>query len=89
MNETLSPDAKAILLLTAPLIAGPAQPTDDLLTPSEYKKLARCLFDRRLRPADLLMAGGEPVEIPTSQDNSFAVDAADIESRITDKTNFF
>jgi predicted Rossmann fold nucleotide-binding protein DprA/Smf involved in DNA uptake len=62
MNGPLSPDAKAILLLTAPLIAGRAQPTDDLLTPTEYKKVARRLFDRGLRPADLLTSASEPVE---------------------------
>ncbi len=34
----------------------------------------------------VLLAGGEPVKVPTNQDNSFEVSAADIEARITDKT---
>jgi aminotransferase len=34
----------------------------------------------------VIMAGGEPVMVPTSQENGFEVDAADIEPRITEKT---
>lgn len=34
----------------------------------------------------VIMAGGEPVMVPTSQENGFEVDAADIETRITGKT---
>jgi aminotransferase len=34
----------------------------------------------------VILAGGEPVMVPTSQENNFEVDAADIEARITDKT---
>ena len=36
--------------------------------------------------ACVIVAGGEPVRIPTSQDNNFELSAADIEARITDKT---
>jgi aminotransferase len=36
--------------------------------------------------ACVILAGGEPVMVPTSQKNNFEVSAADIESRITDKT---
>jgi aminotransferase len=34
----------------------------------------------------VIMAGGEPVMVPTSQENDFEVDAADIETRINGKT---
>ncbi len=36
--------------------------------------------------ACVILAGGEPVMIPTSQENNFEVSAADIEARITGKT---
>ena len=54
MSMSLSPNAQAILLLTAPLIAGRAKPSSDLLTPGEYKRLARFLRDKQRQPADLL-----------------------------------
>jgi predicted Rossmann fold nucleotide-binding protein DprA/Smf involved in DNA uptake len=54
MNMSLSPNTQAILLLTAPLIAGRAEPSSDLLTPGEYKRLARFLRDKQRQPADLL-----------------------------------
>ncbi|MCK4274604.1 MAG: aminotransferase class I/II-fold pyridoxal phosphate-dependent enzyme, partial [Dehalococcoidales bacterium] len=34
----------------------------------------------------VILAGGEPVMVPTSQENNFEVEANDIEARITDKT---
>jgi len=34
----------------------------------------------------VILAGGEPVMVPTSQESSFEVDAGDIEARITGKT---
>jgi len=34
----------------------------------------------------VILAGGEPVMVPTSQESNFEVDAKDIEARITDKT---
>jgi predicted Rossmann fold nucleotide-binding protein DprA/Smf involved in DNA uptake len=49
----LSPNTQAILLLTAPLIAGRRESSSDLLTPSEYKQLARSLRDKQRQPADL------------------------------------
>jgi predicted Rossmann fold nucleotide-binding protein DprA/Smf involved in DNA uptake len=54
MSMSLLPNTQAILLLTAPLIAGRAEPSSDLLTPSEYKRLARFLRDKQRQPADLL-----------------------------------
>jgi predicted Rossmann fold nucleotide-binding protein DprA/Smf involved in DNA uptake len=53
MTPTLSPNTKAILLLTAPLLAGRGGSTPDLLTPSEYKRLARHLREIHHQPADL------------------------------------
>lgn len=60
MSMTLSPNTQAILLLTAPLIAGRGEPSTDLLTLGEYKRLARFLRDKQRQPADLLTpdAGG-------------------------------
>jgi predicted Rossmann fold nucleotide-binding protein DprA/Smf involved in DNA uptake len=50
----LSANAQAILLLTAPLLVGQRESTTDLLTPGEYRRLARALFERQREPADLL-----------------------------------
>jgi DNA processing protein len=54
MSISLSPNTQAILLLTAPLIAGRSEPLSDLLTPGEYKRLAGFLRDKQRQPADLL-----------------------------------
>ena len=54
MNPELSPNAKAILLLTAPLLAGRGNETPDLLKPGEYKRVARHLRELQRQPADLL-----------------------------------
>ena len=54
MSMSLSPNTQAILLLTAPLIAGRDEPSADLLTPGEYKRLARFLREKQQQPADLL-----------------------------------
>jgi hypothetical protein len=43
MSMSLSPNTQAILLLMAPLIVGRNEPSADLLTPAEYKRLARFL----------------------------------------------
>lgn len=56
MSVSLSPNTQAILLLTAPLIAGRVEPSADLLTPVEYKRLARFLREKQQQPADLLAA---------------------------------
>jgi len=53
MTPTLSPNTQAILLLTAPLIAGRSTPSPDLLSPGEYKRLARHLREIQQQPADL------------------------------------
>jgi DNA processing protein len=54
MNPVLSANTQAILLLTAPLIAGRGPMSGDLLTPGEYKGLARHLRDIQRQPADLV-----------------------------------
>ncbi len=54
MNMTLSPNAQVILLLTAPLIAGRNTTSVDLLTFSEYKRLARFLYENKRQPSDML-----------------------------------
>ena len=54
MSSALSPNTQAILLLTAPLIAGKGTATTDLLTHGEYKRLARHLRDIQHQPADFL-----------------------------------
>lgn len=54
MTPILSPNTQAILLLTAPLIAGRGAPSSDLLSPGEYKRLARHLREIQRQPADLI-----------------------------------
>lgn len=54
MTPILSPNTQAILLLTAPLIAGRGTASSDLLSPGEYKRLARHLREIQRQPADLV-----------------------------------
>ena len=54
MTPVLLPNTQAILLLTAPLIAGRGSAPSDLLSPREYKRLARHLREIQHQPADLL-----------------------------------
>lgn len=61
MTPALSPNTQTILLLTAPLIAGRGTSTTDLLSPGEYKKLARHLREIQKQPSDLI--GKEAEEI--------------------------
>lgn len=61
MNLSLSDNTQAILLLTAPLIFGRGQPSADLLSPGEYKRLARHLHQLGKVPADLLSGQAEDV----------------------------
>jgi DNA processing protein len=58
---TVSPNTKAVLLLTAPLLGGRKSPTSPLLTPAEYRALARRLHELGAQPADLLASGSEPL----------------------------
>lgn len=61
MTPVLSPNTKAILLLTAPLIAGRGTASPDLLSPGEYKCLARHLRESRRQPADLVSSDAADV----------------------------
>ena len=54
MTPVLSPNTQAILLLTAPLIAGRGTASSDLLSPGEYKRFARHLREIQRQPADLI-----------------------------------
>ena len=54
MMTGLYPNAQAILLLTAPMGTGRGVPAAELVTPGEYKRLARILLDAGWEPADLL-----------------------------------
>jgi len=54
MRPALSANTQAILLLTAPLIDGRGSTSSDLLTPGEYKRLARHLRETQRQPSDLL-----------------------------------
>jgi len=54
MSAALSANTQAILLLTAPLIAGRGAPSEDLLSDEDYNRLARHLRDLKLQPLDLL-----------------------------------
>jgi len=55
MSLPLSKNTQAILLLTAPLIAGRGTLSSDLLSPGEYKRLARHLREMQRQPADLVL----------------------------------
>ena len=59
MNPVLSPNGQAILLLTAPLIAGRGTSSPDLLSAGEYKRLAQHLRELRHQPSDLLSPDAE------------------------------
>ncbi|MFN8228939.1 MAG: DNA-processing protein DprA [Mycobacterium sp.] len=58
MTRPLSPNTEAILLLTAPLIAGKSKSSPDLLTPGQYTRLVRHLQNNHLTPADLVSPDG-------------------------------
>ena len=54
MNLPLTPNTQAILLLTAPLIVGRNEGSADLLTLTNYNRLARILREKQKQPADLI-----------------------------------
>ncbi|MFA4953760.1 MAG: DNA-processing protein DprA [Patescibacteria group bacterium] len=59
MSNSLSQDSQAILLLTAPLMAGRMEPSADLLTSGEFKRLAAFLHELQRHPGDLLAADAD------------------------------
>jgi DNA processing protein len=54
MIEPLTSNTQAILLLTAPLVAGRGENSPDSLTLGEYNRLARILREKQKQPADLI-----------------------------------
>jgi DNA processing protein len=54
MSEFLTPNTKAILLLTAPLIVGRNEGSRELLSLGDYNRLARILKENQKQPADLI-----------------------------------
>ena len=54
MTHSLSLNTQAILLLTAPLLMGRNQAVAELLTPGEYRQLARRLHELQRQPSDLI-----------------------------------
>ena len=61
MFPAISPNTQAILLLTAPLIVGRSGVSPDLLTPGEYKRLARHLREHQRHFMDLIAADADAV----------------------------
>jgi DNA processing protein len=61
MIEPLTTNTQAILLLTAPLLAGSGAIPCDLLSLSEYNRLARILREKQKQPADLIGPEGHDV----------------------------
>jgi DNA processing protein len=59
MIEPLTQNTQAILLLTAPLIAGRGETSRNLLSPGEYNRLTRILREKQKQPADLIGADAE------------------------------
>lgn len=67
ISAPLSANTQAILLLTAPLIVGSGDHSKELLTPSEYGKLARFLYSKECQPADLVTVGGDELVLELGQ----------------------
>ena len=59
MLESLSPNTRAILLLTGPLLGGRGAAPSELLRLGEYNALARQLRELKRQPADFLGADAE------------------------------
>ncbi len=57
MTTPLTSNTQAILLLTAPLVAGRGDLSAKLFSLGEYNKLARLLREKQKQPADLIGAG--------------------------------
>lgn len=67
ISAPLSANTQAILLLTAPLIVGRGENSKELLTPSEYGKLARFLHSKECQPADLVSFGGDELVLESGK----------------------
>jgi predicted Rossmann fold nucleotide-binding protein DprA/Smf involved in DNA uptake len=67
ISTPLSANTQAILLLTAPLITGRGEHSKELLTASEYAKLARFLRHKECQPADLVAAGASELVLESGK----------------------
>jgi len=67
ISTPLSANTQAILLLTAPLITGRGEYSKELLTASEYAKLARFLRHKECQPADLVAAGASELVLESGK----------------------
>lgn len=72
MNDVLTSNTQAILLLTAPLIVGRRSESDTPLTPKEYNLLAVRLRELQRQPSDLLTPNADEL----LQECQAVVDAA-------------
>jgi hypothetical protein len=54
MIEPLTSNTQAILLLTAPLVAGRGEISPDLLSLGEYNRLTSLLREKQKQPADTI-----------------------------------
>src|ERR1035437_1337101 len=59
MVNNISQNTQAILLLTAPLLIGRDERSNEYLTPWEYNKLARYLKENNKQPSDFLQTNSE------------------------------
>ena len=76
MTPPLTPNTQAILLLTAPLVAGRGDLSAKLLTLGEYNRLARLLREQRKQPGDLISPdGGEVIDACAQQFGKERLDA--------------
>ncbi len=85
MSEALSPNTKAILLLTAPLIVGRGAPRDPALKPLSpiveyHRDLAKCLRQIGREPADLLGADSATVLDDCEEVPDFGIERQRIEA---------
>ncbi len=67
ISAPVSANTQAILLLTAPLIVGRGENSRELLTLSEYGRLARFLYSKDCQPADLVAVGGNELVLDLGQ----------------------
>jgi DNA processing protein len=67
MTAPLTPNTQAILLLTAPLVAGRGNISVKLFSLGEFNRLARLLRERQRQPADLVGNNAEEVIIFCAQ----------------------
>jgi predicted Rossmann fold nucleotide-binding protein DprA/Smf involved in DNA uptake len=76
MTTPLTPNTQAILLLTAPLVAGRGDISAKLFSLGEYNRLARLLREKQKQPADLIGSdAGELISFCAQQFGNERLDA--------------